>query len=200
MVVLFAGQPTPADKWERIKGIEAEKLANRDIQVHPGELLQVINDPMLYSTILDIRSETDYNLFHVEDARRITFSDITNIEFIKDLRHAPSNTIVVVMSNNESDSTKAYKLLKGQGVLNLYILDGGVNHWLQVFPLDKNIAEPLDQVGKSGERLNFLFHRAVGATQSASNPGIEHGSEHQPIKFVQKVKIEKKKSISGGCG
>ncbi|MCP5105308.1 MAG: YeeE/YedE family protein [bacterium] len=203
LFVLFSGQPTPEDKWNRIGEKEVKKLENRDIHIHPGELLEVMNDPMLYTTLLDIRSETDFNLFHLENARRITFENIHDSDFMKELSAAPDNTVVAVMSNNETDAQEAYKLLRGQGVLNLYILSGGINNWLGVFAPDASIAVKGEQgAGVSEESFQYIFSRAVGSTIGASNPGLEKGRElleHSGIKFEKKVKIQKKKALSGGC-
>lgn len=196
LVVLFSGQPTPEDKWDRMPASEKQKLEKREIFVHPGELLEVMNDTMLYARLLDIRSETDYNLFHLENARRLTDKDIYDADFIKGLLNVPDNTVVVLMSNNETDATRAYKLLKGQGVMNLYILEGGVNNWLKHFPVSTDVAVQAAQE-VSGDALNYVFNRTVGATTPASNPGVGHG-EHK-ITFEKKVKIQKKKLISGGC-
>ena len=196
LFVLFSGQPSPEDKWEWIKAKEAEKLERRDVFIHPGELLEVMNDPLLYTRLLDIRSETDYNLFHLENARQVTFENIHDGLFMKELSDVPSNTVVVVMSNGEADAVKAYKLLKGQGVLNLYILSGGINNWLTYFPLDTGIAEPVEG-DTPGEILHYVFNRAVGEAMGASNPGTEHDLK---IEFEKKVKIQKKKIIAGGCG
>ncbi|MDQ1352468.1 MAG: hypothetical protein QG657_2774, partial [Acidobacteriota bacterium] len=122
---------------------------------------------------------------------------------IKELAQAPTNTVVVVMSNNETDATRAYKLLRAQGVLNLYILNGGVNQWLKVFPLNLAIARPVDRgvpgTGGGDEQLNYIFTQAVGSTMKAANPG-EEGLKELGVVFVKKIKIQKKKVISGGCG
>lgn len=196
LFVLFSGQPSPEDKWNWVKATEMEKLERRDVFIHPGELLEVMNDPLLYTRLLDIRSETDYNLFHLENARRVTFENIHDGLFMRELLDIPANTVVVVMSNGEADAVKAYKLLKGQGVLNLYILGGGINNWLTYFPLDTGIAERVDR-DAPGEVLHYVFNRAVGEAMGASNPGTEHGHK---LEFEKKVKIQKKKIIAGGCG
>jgi len=205
LFVMFSGQPTPEQKWNWIKEKESKKLENRSVYIHPGELLEVMNDPMLYSTLLDIRGETAYNLFHLENARRLTVAHIDNVDFMKELLDVPDNTVVIVMSNNEADATRAYKLLKAQGVLNLYILGGGVNHWLKLFPLETAIAQPVagEQQARApgeGEHLNYIFTKAVGSTQKSSNPGNEHGLVERGIAFTRKVKIQRKKVIAGGCG
>jgi len=202
LFVLFSGQPSPEKKWNWIKDVENKKLENREVYIHPGELLHVMNDPMLYSLLLDFRSETDYNLFHLENARQANFEDVYNRQFLKDLLGVHPNTVIILMSNNETQATEAYKMLKAQGVLNLYILNGGVNRWLNLFPLDTSIAKPLKSVSpqKEGkEKLNYIFTRAVGSTVKSSNPGVEV-LEEMGIKYAKKVKIQKKKVIAGGCG
>ncbi|MCP4220504.1 MAG: YeeE/YedE family protein [bacterium] len=200
-IVLFSGQPTPEDKWERIKDTEAAVLEKREVYVHPGELAGVMTDPMLYTTLLDVRSESDFNLFHLETAQRITRDDIHNNDFIKELIEAPGNTVVVVMSNSEVASTEAYKLLKGQGVLNLYILEGGINNWLNVYtPAEGIMVKGTAGTGK--EKLYHTFKKAVGESIASSNPGYnpEH-THHQPApEFIEKIKIRKKKVVAGGCG
>lgn len=112
------------------------------------------------------------------------------------------NRKVVVMSNNETDATRAYKLLRAQGILNLYILSGGVNQWLKLFPLNTAIARPMDREapGVAGdEQLSYIFTQAVGSTLKSANPGDE-GLKELGVVFVKKIKIQKKKVISGGCG
>ncbi len=201
LFVLFSGQPTPSDKWNRIKANEMKALENREVYIHPGELLEIMNDPMLYSKILDIRSETDYNLFHLENARRIGFPDINDTAFIKQLLILHNNTIVILMSNNEKDATQAYKLLKGQKILNLYILGGGVNNWLDHFPPSTDIANKVlenDSINPAG--VSYLFHRHVGTSTHVANPGLDHKKNDHNFNFKRKVKIQKKKVLSGGCG
>lgn len=204
LVVLFVGLPTPEDKWRLIEHKETNNLEKREIYVHPGELLETMNDPLLYTRLLDVRSESDYNLFHLENARHVTFENIYQDAFIKELTDVPPNTVVVVMSNNEAHALRAYKLLKAQGVLNVYILSGGINHWLKIFPLDTTIAQPLPEQPASthnDEQLHFIFSRAVGASLPSANPSLE--PEQMQVlaqQFTRHIKMQKKKTLAGGCG
>lgn len=208
LFVMFSGQPNPVDKWNWIAEKENPRLEKREVFIHPGELLEVMNDPMLYYTLLDVRTESDFNLFHLENARRMTRAELHDPAVIRRLVDAPVNTVVVVISNDEAQATAAYKLLRGQGVMNLYILEGGINHWLQIFPLDGAIAHPYlpgtPRPGQpAGEYLNYEFTRAVGDTLPNSNPGLDIGLaqlKEKQITFTRKVKIQKKKVLSGGCG
>ncbi len=205
LFVLFSGQPTPGQKWNWIKDKEEPRLTAREVYIHPGELVEVMNDPMLYCTILDIRSESDFNLFHLENARRIDFNDVYDRLFVKGLSEVPSNTVIVLVSNGETDATRAYKLLKAQGVMNLYILSGGINQWLSFFPPDAASVVPAStQPAASGqvkdESLGYIFKIALGASHKSSNPGDIKSLEQRGVTFDRKVKIQKKKVLSGGCG
>ncbi len=203
MVVMFAGQPTAMEKWQQIEAQEMPKLTNRDVYIHPGEVLEIMNDHMLYSTLLDVRNETDFNLFHLENARRVTFDKVHDMTFIKDLVNAPNNTVVVLMSNDEADATEMYKLLRGLGVLNIYILEGGINRWLEVFPLHHQVAEAKPAIKSKtakSESLNYTFTKAIGASTHEANPGTSTDLAKRGITFTKKVKIQKKKVMSGGCG
>ncbi len=202
LFVWFVGLPTPEDKWNWIKNKEISNLEKREMYVHPGELLETMNDPLLYTTLLDIRSESDYNLFHLKNARHVRFEYLYDDTFIKQLTDVPPNMVMVVMSNNETAALRAYKLLKSQGVLNLYILSGGVNHWLKLFPLDTTIAHPRKQdVAATGEELNYRFTRAVGASQPSANPDLQHEQlQALSLQYTKHIKMQKKKTIAGGCG
>jgi len=199
LAVLFAGQPTPIDKWNSIKAVEIEKLETRDVFIHPGELAEVMNDPMYYTRLLDMRSETDYNLFHLENAQRTTIENIADHQYIKTLAAVPGNTVVVVMSNNEAAAIDAYKQLRGQGIVNLYILEGGINNWLTHYPLGPEIADK-HQGEISGDHLAYIFQRAVGANVQAANPGKTHEDQEHKIEFQRKIKMQKKGVLAGGCG
>lgn len=43
-VVLFIGQPTVEDRWTAVAQEKEAALANRDVQIHPGELLEKLHD------------------------------------------------------------------------------------------------------------------------------------------------------------
>ncbi len=207
-VAWIIGQPDVDQKWNQIKAAEMEKIENREIYIHPMELLQALNDPMLYQVIIDVRKEPDFNLFHLEDARNATFEELRDQQFIKVLKRFPSNTLFAVVSNDEKRATEAYKILRAQKVINVYILEGGINNWLNFFPLPDKIATEIDGSDeKTDGTLDYRFTRAVGDEfLSSSNPkrefvhGGQEGQRVPKVSFKEKIKIQKKTAISGGCG
>ena len=69
LVVLLIGQPTASDKWNALSAEKNPQLVEeRAYQIHPGELLSLIHNDDIKLFMFDIRSESDYNLFHIKHA------------------------------------------------------------------------------------------------------------------------------------
>jgi hypothetical protein len=194
LLTIFKGQPTAEEKWDWIKDKEMVKITNRDIFVDPRELNDAINDPMVYTTILDVRNERDYNIFHLENSLRVEDKQIVDSKFVKSLIDVPDNTVIFLVANNEEKVVEYYKLLKGQGILNLYILDHGINNWLSIFTSSPN--EVKNKLGRN--YLAQKFDKSVGDSTTLSNP-ISSSDKKLKIKYKKKIKIKKKKILSGGC-
>ncbi|MCJ7733712.1 MAG: YeeE/YedE family protein, partial [Anaerolineales bacterium] len=98
VAIAIIGQPTTADRWSRLEPLRSAALDNREVFVHPGELLDTFHDHKLNLIMIDVRPEADFNLFHLLDAENITPVEIPSRvdEFIAQ----PANTIFVVMSND----------------------------------------------------------------------------------------------------
>ncbi|MCA9931072.1 MAG: YeeE/YedE family protein [Anaerolineales bacterium] len=191
--VLFIGQPTTEDRWN---GIAAEKdvaLAERQVQIHPGELLELTHDTTLKVMMIDVRDEVDYNLFHILDSRHVPLEEIPNI--IQELHFEPANTVFVVMSNGETAATEAWKILVAESVPNVYLLEGGINNWIATFG-DNDLTSTF-LTGHPEDELCYIFDNALGARYTASEPD-PHAFE---LEYEKKVVLEVKRApTSGGCG
>ena len=224
LAALVKGQPTPTARWDQMAATAGPNLTSRAVYAHPQEVAQLSQDVSVYTRVIDVRSEAHFNLFHLRHAINATFQDLVSPAFVKPLKAAPPNTAVFVVSNDETDATRAWKLLYAQGVPNLYIVEGGINGWLKLFPPPPCLAKALP--GKhQDEGLAFDFFRAVGdcCNQAypevrgkelpldcylASNPDNaaahsaagKHSASALKPKFVSKVKLKKKAAVKGGCG
>jgi len=193
-VVLVIGQPTTEDRWEWIADEQEALLAQREVQIHPGELLEKMYDKRLNLILLDVRDEAEYNLFHLLDARHVPLADIK--AQTDDLRGEPANTLTVVMSNGEEDATEAWKILVAESVPNVYILEGGINGWIDTFASAefKAAQSPADA---SRDQLVYSFSSALGSRYSFARPPL-HEFE---LEYTPKVKMKAKSGpTSGGCG
>jgi rhodanese-related sulfurtransferase len=220
-LLVALGQPSPQVKWKRMQGQWAKNLEDREVYVHPGEVVELKKNPTIYVRILDVRSEQDFNLFHIGGAQRLDLAEIARPATLSRLLTAPDNTVFFVVSNGEQDSTKAWQALKASGVLNLYIIEGGINKWLEVFPPEPCLlAKPARKPSEPGEQFLFDLRYAVGAQSRAAHPdsvrtrpwvtcpgGTTSAVETShtfpgsaaPV-YVKKVKLQRKVAVKGGCG
>ncbi len=193
MLVAFIGQPTTSDRWERIAPQKQALLDQRAVQIHPGELLGLMHDHKLKLVLLDVRPEADYNLYHLADAQRVDPG--SSVDLVSSLRLEPANTVIVVMSNDEAAATTAWKTLIAESVPNVYILEGGINNWLQTFAQDEQRMRPLQSSAE--DELRYEFMAALGAAYPSAAPHVEH----YHLQYTPKVKLEGKRGpSSGGCG
>jgi hypothetical protein len=193
VAVIVIGQPTIADRWNRLSEEKQALLDDRAVQIHPGELLDLIHDDQIKVVMLDVRDEADFNLFHILDSRHVPVDQLPDI--VSELHLQPANTVFVTMSNDETGATDAWKLLLAESVPNVYILEGGVNNWIATFgedDLTKNF-----NAGAGDDQLCYIFDNAMGDRYSASGPNPE---AHE-LEYTPKVVLELKRApTSGGCG
>ena len=193
VAVMVVGQPTTAERWQRIAAEKEALLAQRAVQIHPGELLDIIHDPQIKVRMIDVRSEADFNLFHILDAQHVPLHRIASL--ISDLRLEPANTVFVLMSNDEAAATEAWKIMVAESVPNVYILSGGVNNWIALFG-DDDLTTRFNK-GAGEDELCYIFDSALGARYPAAEPD-PHAYE---LEYTPKVKLDVKRGpVGGGCG
>lgn len=194
LVVAVIGQPTTTARWARIAPERQAQLDERAVQIHPGELLSLIHDSKVKVVMLDVRSESDYNLFHIQDARRMAPAGVEAI--VPDLLLEPSNTVFVVMSNDEAAATGVWKELVASSVPNAYILEGGVNGWLTTFA-EEEFRNTHSVARTATDSLRYEFDAALGARHPAAKP---HPSEFN-LEYESKVVLQIKAGpLGSGCG
>ena len=195
LAVLIIGQPTTADKWNRIAAEKEAQLSAREVQIHPGELLASLGDDRLNLILLDVRSEADYNLFHIHGAQNVPLDRISSL--VPGLLAEPSsNTVVVVLSNDEAAAAEAWKILVAEAVPNVYILEGGLNNWISIFGKDETGIHAMS-ASPGDDRLKYIFDAALGDRYEAADP-----SPHEwDLEYTPKSKLERKRGPGGGgCG
>ncbi len=199
IVILVKGEPSLDDRWNMLPAGERQKLEKREVYIHPAELLSVMNDFHLKARILDLRGQSDFNTFNLLSSVNEPAETINRHDRIMSLRKEAPNTVVVLVSNGEKASTEAYRLLRVSGVQNLYILEGGINNWIDVFGAEKTVARRKEGATPGSDGMSYVFTKAYGSTLHLSNPIGDHG-ELPDIQYEKKVKLQLKVAKSGGCG
>jgi rhodanese-related sulfurtransferase len=197
LVVLAMGQPTLTQKWEAVSAQKVPLLEQRAVQIHPGELLASLGNDKLNVIMFDVRSEADYNLFHIHGAANIPIQNILGM--VPDLltqSQASTSTVVVLMSNDESAATQAWQVLVAEAIPNVYILEGGINHWISVFGKDDPTIHLIPSA-TSNDKLRYSFEAALGDRYPAADPLPYEWS----LEYTPKIQLLNRRGISGGgCG
>jgi len=201
-IVMIIGQPTVEQKWEWMSEVEQARIDNREVQIAPAEMLDFIENDLVRTVLLDVRKDSDFNLFHIVDAQHVQLdelSEMTQNEFLR----SPSNTLFVVMSNDEANATEAWKVMRAESIQNVYILEGGVNGWLDAFsdlvhekeyPGYASTIQAMDKGTHNNDELRYSFQAALGSNYAVADPVI-HDYEFE---YTPKVKMKVKKATGGG--
>jgi rhodanese-related sulfurtransferase len=196
-------------------------VEERGIFVDPAEVAALRKDVAVQVRILDLRDERDFNLFHVGGSRRVALADLQSPERLKTILDQPPGTVTFLLGTGEPAALAAWKLLVTQGVQNLYVVEGGVNRWLERYPVDACVAE---RVGPAdgGDVPAWRFRYSTGSTQPASWPelptsrswrspcapaasethagGAHDGQTWPAHAYTKRVKMKTKAAVKGGCG
>jgi len=191
------GQPGLEQKWTFMAERFGPRLTERQVHIDPGELLAVMNDDYIDLLIYDVRAETDWNWFHLVDSQRV---DLDKLAVQRDrLLALAENAVVVVVSNDEIAATEAWKRLMALAKPNAYILEGGLNHWLNIYGVagEESEAHGETSLATPDGTLRHPFKLALGERHAAARPDEHHAPQRD---YTPKVKLLKKIARAGGCG
>jgi rhodanese-related sulfurtransferase len=191
------GQPDLEKKWEFLAPEYGSRLTHREVFIDPAELLHLMNDDHIELVIFDVRDERDWNIFHLVDAERVPLEDLPAQR--QRLRALSELGVVVVVSNDEMLATEAWKRLMALAKPNVYILEGGLNHWLNIYGAvdDESGSHATASLSRPDGTLRHPFKMALGARHAAARPD-EHIAPQR--EYTARVKLLKKVARAGGCG
>lgn len=180
---------------EQVKLSPQEILENGYAQVSPEEMFATMKDDLLIANIIDVRDESQFNIFHIVNARNIPLDQLPN--YLPELTSVTDpNLVNFVVSNDDALATQAWKYLVAESVPNVYILDGGINAWITSFGENEPNLVRLDS--EKLEEFDFVFPMALGDRYICSNPSpmLFEELEYEPVIQLQ---LKRDKS-GGGCG
>jgi len=175
-----------------------QMLEKRLVFVSPAEAFKAKYNQSMNPVYLDVRSEADYNLYHIEGAVNVPAERITEIIPVL-LSEPPVNSVFIVMSNDETAAVKTWKTLVASTVPNVYILEGGVNNWIAFFGKeDKTLQAVQPNRNPVPDQLAYIFPAALGDRYASCDPSP---IEYENLEFEAKIKLQLKRDKSGGgCG
>jgi len=176
-------------------------------KLSPTDLLEHVNSGMQYFTpdevahmvvtkdpslvLIDIRSETDYEKFHLPGAINIPLSSLLEDEWRdyvdQDLRYN------VFYSNGTVNANQAWMLTRQLGYQNNYVLQGGLNYWVESImnPTKPGSTSPNEEIAK------YDFRK--GAGQALGGGTVMESSSQVAPELPKIAPRPKKKKAQGGC-
>ncbi len=177
ILIWSVGQPDPIRKWKIMESKYSGQLATRAVFIHPLEYVKTNNESTIKLITLDLRSNKDYETFHLKGSENVNLDDLLNAKFVAPLAQLPPQGVVILLADNDSISIKAWQYLKVQGVVNLYILENGLHDWNKLFA-DKKIHEKDINLASPPAEVLQLFPKDA---------------------YIPKIKIGSKKRAGGLC-
>src|SRR5215212_5297142 len=215
LAVVFIGSPSLEEKYnkltftrtETIPGLNGtepvintytytadQMLEKRLVQIAPAELFKTIYTQSINLVTLDVRSESDYNLYHIDNAINIPLDKLPTV-IPSLLTEPPANSVFALMSNDETAATEAWKQLSASSVPNVYILEGGINNWIAFFGTQEGF-KVASSVGD--DKMGYIFPAALGSKYESCDPNPQ---AYEELEFEAKIKLQLKRDKSGGgCG
>jgi rhodanese-related sulfurtransferase len=218
LVLAVRGDPSPEQRWRWLPASVHQQVADRNVFASPAELVALRKDTALRVDVLDVRDEHDFNLFHVGGSRRVATSDLTDPGQLRRLLGEPPSTITFLADNGEGRALEAWKQLRASGITNVYVLEGGMNRWLELYPVPGCVASR-DPSAADGE-LAYRFAYATGDGLPSAWPELPRSREFrfpcgEPVatggghdgefvwpahSFTRRVKPQVRSVVKGGCG
>ncbi len=191
--ILVIGQPSTQAKWALIEADKAPLLTERTVMVTPIEILDNMHRDRLDLRLIDIRSEADYNTFHLAHAEHVPMAELGR--HLNEWQVITGNTVIILIGNDETASIEAWKFLTVENVPNVYILAGGVNAWIKQFSGSSGIdASPING---ADDQLRYQFAEDVTPLMLPSLDSVDMFA----LEYIPKIVLNKKAGgTGGGCG
>lgn len=170
-----------------------DEIQSGSEMIVPDELANWIiqKDPSFQ--LIDVRSQSEFDQYHLDGAIHIPIKSILDESYIDFLDQDVKMNIFY--SNGSTLAQKAWVLTRQLGYDNNYVLQGGLNFWTEVI---LNPSPPSD-LQSDDEIAKYQFRK--GAAQFFGG-AIQKSNVNSQSKSSSKPKIKrrkKKKAPEGGC-
>jgi len=171
-----------------------EKLISVQIQksemVNPAEINEWITEKNQVFTLVDIRTEKEFDKGSIPTAENIPAKEILKKEVVSDL---PKDMAVIIYSNNlkNNDVKKSFIILKEAGI-KAFVLEGGYDYWVKYPVLPKKTI--------SNEEI-LIYNQQLSIANSLKGIVSADMTGMTPVKKKKstKKKRKKKKNKLEGC-
>ena len=151
--------------------------------------LLVNKDPSIQ--LIDVRSQGDYDKFHLPGAINIPLPDLLNEEYADIINQDVKQNIFY--SNGTVDANDAWMITRQLGYLNNYVLMGGLNYWAET------IMNPVHPANTSPDEEIAKYQFRMGASEALGGAQLQESTESPVTVDKPIIKRPAKKRVQGGC-
>ncbi len=185
----------PQNKTAPYKLTAQQMLAeaqNRNQLFTPDQVADLIINKDPSFQLIDVRSQDEYDKFHLPGAMNIPLHDILNEQWRDILDQGVKMNIFY--SNGTLDANKAWMITRQLGYKNNYILEGGLNYWAETI-MNPN---PPASTSPDEEFAKYDFRKGASEALGGSVKSMTPETNVQaPAPIIPKQ--PKKKRVQGGC-
>lgn len=189
-IILFLPQERSSGFAEPGEKKVLESVTDEAVLMNADEVAYLILHNPKRVNLVDVRTEAEFNTFHLPAATHIPLANLTDRTY-KELFNDPLKKHVLV-SNGGVDASKALVILTRKGYKRLYVLEGGMNSFVETIFKDNTPPEGLkafDEISK------YRFRQRAAALFSG-----EEGELNLPqVKNKANIPVVTAKPTGGGC-
>lgn len=178
-------------------------------KLSPDQLLEQVNSGVQYFSpdqiadmiitedpsflLIDVRSQDEYEEFHLPGAVNIPLPDLLSDEWKpylnQDIRHN------IFYSNSTVKANEAWMITIQLGYRNNYVLQGGLNYWVETImnPDAPEATNPNEEIAK------YNFRKGAGMELGGAE-AVTDQAPAQPLPSLPKIAPQSdRKRVQGGC-
>ena len=169
-----------------------EQANNRVHYYSPEEVADIIIQKDPEFQLIDVRSQDEFEKFSLPNAINVPLSDILSEEY-RDIVHQDIKRNIFY-SNGTIDAMKAWMITSQLGWQNNYVMEGGLNYWVEV------IMNPIPpaSVNADEEIAKYQFRKAAGQALSG-DAEVSKDAATTDIAKPPIIKRPQRKRVEGGC-
>lgn len=185
-LAVVAGNPTRPTRGSVDVAELARVVEHEEDHVTAVELARWIRDDKAGLRVLDIRSDSEFDDFHIPRATRVPLADIARMPL-------DSSATYVLYSEGGTHAAQAWFLLRARGVTNVFFLRGGLYEWLEQV-MNPRVASTTPQAERDSIRALTLWFGGkmqVVDSASATTPSVLDGELSAPHSSDTRASIRK---------
>jgi rhodanese-related sulfurtransferase len=163
LLAAVAGSPYSANRGTIDVAVLARTIAREEEHVTALELAQWIRDRQPGLRVIDVRSASEFDAYHVPTAERVPLEEVVSTPFRGD-------ETIVLYSEGGAHAAQAWVFLRALGHRRVFFLRGGLYEWLD------DVINPTLPANATAERRSQFERAATLSRYFGGQPRLEESA------------------------